>query len=830
MRLLVGKVLATRRALSADTLDELYERYLSEKGLSHKLIETVGELSLEETSIDDLGTLVLTKLSEVSGVNAIAGGQEIEFNPGLTVLFGENGAGKTGYARVLKRVAAVRGAEPILPDVNDVKGVTATPRARLDYSIEQVAQTLDWANEAGVHPFTHLSIFDSPAVMFHVDGDQTYLYTPSDLALFKHCADGITEICQRANADVTTKTPKANPFLAQFQRGTRVYRAIETLGAATDISELNALVVVSDTERKSIPARRDRIIALQPQATGAQISVARGRLRLYERLVELAQAVNRFSSQTYNATVTSAASAERDYQALQVRVLGDTEIDGETRESWYNFVEAGSRYGQYRHGSDYPQPGERCIYCHQSLNERAVALIAEYRSLLSDNMRTTIEQAHETADSLSGPLTNSDLHGLGEAIEAQQEIEGPDDAALLAAERLLTLTEPVVAQLVERKVVEWEPLLISSSPLLTASIQRVNAARSLIEDLTAKQEERARRLAEETAELIDIESRLLLASQLELILDYVRDAKWALKLNQLVKKVQSIQKSLTEKAKQAGEQLLHTDFETRFEAERQALRAPAVKLEFPGKHGEARRRKVVTTHKPSAVLSEGEQKVIALADFLAEAGLRTTPAPVIFDDPVNSLDYRRIHEVANRISLLAKERQVIVFTHNIWFATELLGRFERETDRCTYYSVTDESKKGVVVRGTHPRWDSVSKLKKKVDMMVRRASESSGDEREAFIEQAYRRMRSWCEVVVEQELLQGVAQRYQANVMLTKLPQIRGDRLEAATRIIQPVYAKACRVMEGHSQPLETLSVRPSLSELEKDWADVIAAVAAYKA
>lgn len=41
------------------------------------------------------------------------------------------------------------------------------------------------------------------------------------------------------------------------------------------------------------------------------------------------------------------------------------------------------------------------------------------------------------------------------------------------------------------------------------------------------------------------------------------------------------------------------------------------------------------------ILSEGEQRVIAIADFLAETSLRTGTAPVIFDDPVNSFDYRR---------------------------------------------------------------------------------------------------------------------------------------------------------------------------------------------
>ena len=54
-------------------------------------------------------------------------------------------------------------------------------------------------------------------------------------------------------------------------------------------------------------------------------------------------------------------------------------------------------------------------------------------------------------------------------------------------------------------------------------------------------------------------------------------------------------------------------------------------------------------------------------------------APLIFDDPVNSLDHRRLKEVADRIAALVATRQVVVFTHDIWLATELLARFEAAT-------------------------------------------------------------------------------------------------------------------------------------------------------
>ena len=213
---------------------------------------------------------------------------------------------------------------------------------------------------------------------------------------------------------------------------------------------------------------------------------------------------------------------------------------------------------------------------------------------------------------------------------------------------------------------------------------------------------------------------------------------------------------------------------------------------------------------------------------MAEASLRLTAAPLVFDDPVSSLDYRRIHEVADRIVALATDRQVIVFTHNIWFTTELLSRFEKDRGRCSYFSVTDEPGKGIVTAGTHPRWDTVKETSRKINTLIASAKTNQGEVREAIVESTYSSIRAWCEVVVEMELLSGVTQRYQANVMMTKLPQIKGVHLSTAIGVIMPIFLKACRVMEGHSQPLETLAVRPTLDELEQDWKDLQAALKAY--
>jgi hypothetical protein len=208
-------------------------------------------------------------------------------------------------------------------------------------------------------------------------------------------------------------------------------------------------------------------------------------------------------------------------------------------------------------------------------------------------------------------------------------------------------------------------------PRLTVALSE---AETSIRGLEGDATERTRLLTEQKARVALIEARLHLAELLGDIRVYVANAAWADSLRTLLGRFQGLLAGLTGVSNLASEDALNRDFERVFTEECIALRAPTVTLDFPGRQGRAaRRKKVSQDHSLADILSEGEQKVIAIADFLAEASLRTGSAPIIFDDPVNSLDHRRVTEIAKRIASLSAEHQVIVFTHDIWFASEILA-------------------------------------------------------------------------------------------------------------------------------------------------------------
>ncbi len=108
--------------------------------------------------------------------------------------------------------------------------------------------------------------------------------------------------------------------------------------------------------------------------------------------------------------------------------------------------------------------------------------------------------------------------------------------------------------------------------------------------------------------------------------------------------------------------------------------------------------------------------------------------------------------------------------------------------------------------------------RKHVNETIDAAKAENGEARAALVRTGYDWLRSWCEVFVECELLAEVTQRYQPNVRMTALPKIKAAALPEAIETVTTVFEDACRYIDGHSQPLPSLGVAPTLADLEKDW------------
>ena len=816
VRVLVAAVLEEQGPVEKDVIDESFETLLRANGLRDDAASVdvpmlVGDAS---SAVADV-PLTLDRLRDVVGVNALAADQTVEFDKNLTILFGQNGSGKTGYARIIKRAAGARSLEDILGNVAS-DATSPKPRACFDLTVDGNSQAVEWSNDIGLAPLNRIRVFDSQTATLHVDNNLDYIFTPAELARFSDVTDAIVAVQERVTTEKETRKKASclspNPFTA----GTRVHDLVQDLGSETSFAELKDLAMLPSDPEETLQKMQAEYASLASGSDDTQKVGLQRQLDDLNGLTAILSALELFDAASYNEALAKVAEARTAVTELRATLFDADHLDGEPDDVWQGFIEAGQAYAAHLGLSEYPQEQDVCLYCLQPLESGALSLLRRYGEFLTGAAQAQLQAQVKALEGRIPALKSEQVERSRNALSNVEDDSDPRQIAL----RLLADAEAALKLIENRQICTYLDIAQLSSGL-KAPIQelhdRLTSEKQALED---KQKNQGEVLPDLERKIQELGDRIKLSAHLDQIKGCVANAKAVQRLGELEQEIStSVRASLTRASSSASQELANQDFELRFAEECAALDAPDVTLDFRGRQGSAQRTKRVFDHRPSEILSEGEQKVLALADFLAESRMHNSKHPIIFDDPVSSLDYRRLEKVAGRLAQLAEEHQVIVFTHNIMFVTELLGHRKGNNRRTLCMEVRDSgTEKGIIAPDVDPRLDTPQKLAKRVEVAVSQATQADPSSQDALVAHAYALMRSWCEAFVEQELLANVSQRYRPNIMMTKLDKIKVERLSDAIPILSAAFARFSRYMTGHSHPHEQQNVCRTIAELQQDW------------
>jgi energy-coupling factor transporter ATP-binding protein EcfA2 len=827
--MVTSTVLARRTALDDATVEATFDELLAEKRLNDTAPASIPTIEITEAPADDAPPLRLLRIAETSHVNRLVDGQEIAFNDRITVVYGENASGKTGYARVLKQVAGARSAGRVLPDV--YTSTPATPAATIDYALASDTQSHPWRDGSPPVPaLGRVCVFDAPAAPLHVDDDLQYLYTPADIALFEYVHGALSSVRDLLTAERARRAPKGNPFLSRFRRGTPQFSLVESLRASTDIAELRRLAEVVDDEENQVTTLRDRVRNLESTDQQVQLAGARATQSQCVSAIAAADRLIGFDDEKYRSAKAGVATAEKRVSDVSEALFAGEALPGLFSAEWTAFITAAHQYGVAHVGSTFPDDTDDCPYCGLALGEGSRALLQKYRTYLVDDSQATLRAARQSLAMVVGAVGDMAIPAEPAGNGNGGSDGGPVGAAVTRIRKLALRQQ---ARLLERQ--PWD--LASDLGQLRDDRRLLDdhreAASRSVRDLSTAASERDKELADGKTALLEMEDRRTLRSLLDAIVEHVEAAKWVDLADTVLRTFQGLLRGVTEAMKDATRGILNSTFESAFQRECQLLSCPSVRLEFPGRQAAALRHKSVGgNHRLGEVLSEGEQKVIALADFLAEVSMRPSSAPIILDDPITSLDARRTDEVAERIVNLSADHQVIVFTHHLYFATKLLDAFDQSSRRsqCSFYEVlAEDDKVGLVLGGSHPRMDTVKAFTGRIKKALEDAKAASGTARSDRIATAYGHMRGWIEAFIEDELLEGSVKRHRANISIDALSRVNGTAVDESVRILQPIFDRACERMWPHAHTADQLQARPTIDEVEEDWNALKAVAQAVK-
>lgn len=519
-RTVTADVLKNRIPPSDADIDRYLKLLLAEKKLSDDTFEAVPKIEEKQVDGNPLDAVRIDKLKIGDGINALKLGAEIEFAPAVTVIFGENGSGKSGFVRVLKRAAGVRTAEDILHNVRSDK--KPTPRASFTVMVGATGQDVDWQNQFGVAPLNRVSIFDARGARLHVEEDLTYVYTPGELTLFPLVQSGIERVRTAFEAAITARTPGTNTILISFDRSCSIYATIETLGSATDLNEIKQYATIPDGIDATIDALKVEVDALGSSNIQNELKRARDRAVVVTALKTAIDTAKNFDVATYAARVSARDKASQRREDAGNKAFEGLAIPGILGDEWRRFIQAGEEYVKKHAPATYPGADDACPYCQQPLTATAVDLVKKYREFSDNDIKTALDTTERELAGYAKPV--ADLKGG--ALETQLAGEtngGPDilDPVKAVVEQMKKLGLDVAA----RRAVAWDDkdfILAAAETVVTGEETRLNAR---IAGLQSSVEERQAALKAKQKELAELQGKKTAHSLLPQIEKRVTDAK-----------------------------------------------------------------------------------------------------------------------------------------------------------------------------------------------------------------------------------------------------------------------------------------------------------------
>lgn len=675
----------TQEDIKDDLVNDLLALLKTEAGQSKDTkIDLISIFNKPSASTADIRIL---SIGEIEGIDALAPRSPLPFPSNLSVIYGNNGSGKSGYARILKKMCGKPNAPELLPNV--FKTTPKKRQCKVIATVNGIEKPVIWtANGKPIDELMCVDVFDSHSGGFYIDKEQEVSYIPNEVAFFERLVIVFQKLQQILKSEHDAIHSKLPTRPSEFGNSKYITAMFDRLKHDADIKKVEEFFLFTGDDVKEIAGLEERLSASPLELANKK----KNRITQMENIIKNVEAAAEMISLS---AINVLEQLENDaYQKRKVArqvadaIVNETSFDGFGSETWKAMWQAARKYSEQNAYPevDYPfvEQGAKCVLCEQELDVEAKDRLIKFESYVTGELESSAAAAETT---LKNSLDNLPIKPhpteLVTAIQAAQMDEDKwvpifislwDEIETVASnERNKDRSSHRHYDLLKDTFKEIETLIND----LKQEIQQHNKdAESFDKDALTKQ-------------VSEMKAKKWASGYIQSIKDEVSQLKKKQEIDDWLKSANT-----TAASKEAGRvsEVLVTDaFVARFNSELKLLGAAKVSVELiktKTKFGRVQHK--IQLHglnvqhsrsKAMNVLSEGEQRIVSLAAFLADVTSKSNSAPFIFDDPISSLDQTYEEHTAKRLVDLSKDRQVIIFTHRLSLLGQLIDRGNAE---CCY--------------------------------------------------------------------------------------------------------------------------------------------------
>lgn len=758
--------------LNDESLDKIYVLFKKESGLLQEPLkkDNLDFLAFEDAN-ENHAKMNWNSISKIQGVNALKEGESINIGKQVTLVYGENGSGKSGYTRLLNNAFISRGDKTILPNV--FKNTEVKPSAIFDFKDdEDNIVSMQFPGNRNNYLFNSVSVFDTASAVHDLTKETELAFVPMEFNFFDEYTQIFLSIKSKLATEIESKQ-QTNEFGNYFDKNTAIKKIVQKIDGQTKYAEIKLIADTSELDEiyKEKVKRKTVLQSLNINEKLKEYNKFKQELNNIKEKVLLLN--NKFSSErimkteellTERATLKELSSNEglAQLEGEQIYRLGSSE--------WKKFIIAAEEY----HNS-IDEEIEKCLFCGQNIEK--VTVIDKYWKYLKSTAEKNLVVAESNIKKIKVDFDSQKFSLIVEGSRMEEWLKENQidfyNQLITAEKEFMNVNSDIVKNLSE---LEWnkriEPYNVNIScfdkvfELLDVNVQQLDA------DKVNKEFSSIENFINEYNDKLKLEKHL---PKIESFIDSMNWVDLARTIKLSTQKITTFQNRLFS-------EYVTSKYIEKFDTECKKLEADfSAEIQQRGRKGATLSKLSIRGRSPIEVLSEGEQRSIALANFLSETGLNNKNTCLVFDDPVCSLDHKRREIIAKRLVEEASEKQVVILTHDITFLLSIQDHCSSNGIDCcttTIRKLRDET--GIVQNETVP-WISmpvnkrIKQLRNKLQSIESFYTGITSDSIEKM-EEYEGKAKLWCELLretwertIEEILFNNSVQRFSPAIQTQRL-------------------------------------------------------------
>lgn len=781
----------------------------------------------------DASLTLLAAIGPVENIDRLASHQPpLKFAAnGITLIYGHNGSGKSGYCRIAKALChCVHRAELL----SDIYADGAGPKAvSVAYQVGSTLEQIVWRDDQPAPAaLSRIAVFDAHAARIYVDGDRRISFLPTELHIVTQLGLAVHATDQRYREDerrlaALIKTPLPAGYHPGSEASSLMSRLTATVrrldlpaeaalrAAATWSEEDEAALKSLEIELAKTPEQRVR--DLRSKVTSLE--------SIRERMSQIELAIGA-SAVIELQHLKADAAAKRELAAVDAgKLFKDEPIPNVGSDAWRLMLRYARDYAAETFKKDRDKAvseADLCVLCHQGLDTEAHHRLHRFESYLDDRKSEDAEAARTTFQARAGSVLDLavpdektidvalslflDRDDLQIAKEIQRFFQSARQRHARLAEIIKSNGYDSISDL---HVLATQPDISPFIEMFLKEAEQLSS--SQVDDYGPKR-----------TKLANLRDRKKLNNEIEIAVLRRNHLDEFLKVGE--HRALCATGPITTFLGRLRREVLTPSLADRLESELKKFRLShlPIKLRDRGETGDSKIEVSLDTRskqQKSNILSEGEQRALALACFLAELGEVGSKHGIVVDDPVSSLDHARMDEVARRLVEESQSRQVIIFTHSLPFhyaicsaATFAQTPLHREfiASRDELFGIIDPDNEPWLMKSVRTRLPMI-------DAAIRRLRETykpTDETHRPRVREIYAMMRETWERVVEEVLFANVVGRFRPEVQTLRLRAAQVDDQDRAA-----VFAgmSRCSTYSGHDHSTESPPQLPLIEVIEAD-------------